>query len=139
MKRNSESISSTSSERVSLTPGESGSRGEDRACEFLAEQGFSIIKRNYHSGRTGEIDIIARKDDLILFVEVKNRSKDTFGGAREALGHRQKKHLWNAARGFIQRNSQYDSKETMYRFDLIAITGKELTWQQDILQGDRLW
>jgi putative endonuclease len=128
-----------SSDGLSLSAGESGSRGEERACEFLAEQGFSVIQRNYHSGRSGEIDVIARKDDLIIFVEVKNRSKDTFGGALEALGQKQRKHLWNAARGFLQRNSQYDSKEIMYRFDLIAITGNDLTWHHDILQGDRLW
>ncbi|CAM4079785.1 YraN family protein [Campylobacter armoricus] len=48
-----------------------GKKGEDLACEYLKNQGFEILKRNFHS-KFGEIDIIARKDKILHFIEVKS-------------------------------------------------------------------
>ncbi|OCX42700.1 hypothetical protein A7X81_06515 [Campylobacter ornithocola] len=48
-----------------------GKKGEDLACEYLKTQGFEILKRNFHS-KFGEIDIIAKKDRILHFVEVKS-------------------------------------------------------------------
>jgi len=56
----------------SLSKTDSGKIGEDLAAHFLCKKGFGILERNYHS-RYGEIDIIASKADLIVFVEVKYR------------------------------------------------------------------
>lgn len=47
-----------------------GILGEDKACKFLKKQGFEILKRNFHS-KFGEIDIIAKKDEILHFIEVK--------------------------------------------------------------------
>ena len=52
-----------------------GILGEDKACEFLKKQGFKLIKRNFHS-QFGEIDIIAKKDGILHFIEVKYTQKD---------------------------------------------------------------
>ncbi len=54
---------------------EKGNIGEDKACSFLEELGFKIIDRNYYS-RFGEIDIIATKDDVLHFIEVKSGDYD---------------------------------------------------------------
>jgi len=57
---------------------QTGSRGEDAACRFLEQDGFTIVDRNVRNKRgyaVGEIDIIARKDDRIFFVEVKTRTQ----------------------------------------------------------------
>ncbi|MDD5164906.1 MAG: YraN family protein, partial [Patescibacteria group bacterium] len=51
-----------------------GNLGEDLAVEFLEKQGYKIIERNLKTGRVGEIDIIARKDGELIFIEVKTKS-----------------------------------------------------------------
>ena len=53
----------------------SGILGEDKACAFLKKQGFKILKRNFHS-KFGEIDIIATKDEILHFIEVKFTQKN---------------------------------------------------------------
>lgn len=52
-----------------------GILGEDKACNFLKKQGFEILKRNFHS-KFGEIDIIAKKDEILHFIEVKFTQND---------------------------------------------------------------
>ncbi|HAA2046827.1 TPA_asm: hypothetical protein GD813_03985 [Campylobacter jejuni] len=52
-----------------------GILGEDKACKFLKKQGFEILKRNFHS-KFGEIDIIAKKDEILHFIEVKFTQND---------------------------------------------------------------
>ncbi|MCV3382845.1 YraN family protein [Campylobacter sp. IFREMER_LSEM_CL292] len=52
-----------------------GKKGEELACEFLKIQGFEILKRNFHS-KFGEIDIIAKKDKILHFIEVKSTQGD---------------------------------------------------------------
>ena len=66
---------------------ELGKKGEDLTVDFLKKQGYIIFKRNYHS-RYGEIDVIAEKGELLLFVEVKTRSSDLFGEPKDAVGYR---------------------------------------------------
>ena len=63
---------------------ELGEKGENIACEFLRRKGFTIIERNSHC-RFGEIDIIAEKRNLLIFVEVKYRSGKNFGGAAYSI------------------------------------------------------
>lgn len=52
-----------------------GMKAEDRACKFLKKQGFKIIERNFHS-KFGEIDIIAKKDEILHFIEVKSTARN---------------------------------------------------------------
>ena len=55
-----------------MTPSEAGRRGETAVCQYLLQHGYTIRKRNYRI-RGGEIDIIAQKDEILAFVEVKSR------------------------------------------------------------------
>lgn len=112
----------------------SGKVGEDKACLFLKEQGFTIIEQNFFAGRYGEIDIIALKDKLLVFVEVKSRSNEKFGGGIYSITEKKKKSLRLAARFFLVKNSIYDSIEYTIRFDLILIENGSITSVDDILR-----
>lgn len=61
-----------------------GIAGEEKACRYLKKHHWNIIKRNWHC-RFGEIDIIASKNNLLVFFEVRYRSSSTFGGAAESI------------------------------------------------------
>jgi putative endonuclease len=102
---------------------EIGQAGEKLAEVYLAERGYAILHRNWRCGHE-EIDLIANKDCLLHFVEVKYRSSN-FGGHPEAAVNRQKiKTLLRAIEQFLCKNPQYDD----FRLDILSITqlpGKE--------------
>lgn len=87
------------------------------AAAYLQKQGYTIIHRNYRHKRA-EIDLIAEKDGLLVFVEVKTRSSDTFGYPEEAVNRRKERMLLHAADTYIQQQKW----EKDARFDIIAIT-----------------
>lgn len=60
--------------------------GEDLASDFLINKGYKIIERNFRKGY-GEIDIVAVKENILVFVEVKTRTTPLFGGAVEAISY----------------------------------------------------
>ena len=62
-----------------------GSFFEEMACEYLVERGYSILDRNFHAGRIGEIDIVARLGNAVIFIEVKGRRSLAFGTPAEAI------------------------------------------------------
>ena len=111
-----------------------GSAGENRAASFLEEKKFSIIARNYRFGRYGEIDIVARKGNLVVFAEVKHRGTDRYGGALYSISSRKKKSLKTAARAFITGTPEYDRPEFTFRFDLISIRGDSVEWVEDMFR-----
>jgi len=94
-----------------------GSNGEDRAVAHLRQQGYTILQRNYRVGKA-EIDIIARKDGILVFVEVKTRANDHFGYPEESVSSRKQRMLLNAAESYIIQTGW----EQDIRFDIIAIT-----------------
>ena len=61
-----------------------GERGETIAADYLTQQGFTVLRRNYHT-RYGEIDIICADEHYLVFVEVKTRSSSAFGAPCEAV------------------------------------------------------
>jgi len=84
-----------------------GARGEAVAAEYLKKKGYRIIKRNYHAGIHGEIDIIAEDGPYIVFAEVKLRS-DTpvqrrFGRPSDSINSKKKKALYAAANNYMNR------------------------------------
>jgi len=74
-----------------------GRSGEDRACEFLESRGYKIIERNFRL-RQGEVDIIAEKDEIIFFVEVKTRHE---GEGIEFYSQKQRSRLMNMAEAYL--------------------------------------
>ena len=96
---------------------EFGSKGEDIAADFLAGCGYKIIERNYRFGH-GEIDIIARDGDTLVFVEVKTRKDLEFGYPELNVTKGKQKQIRKIAEAYL-----YDKKisETDCRIDVIAI------------------
>lgn len=111
-----------------------GKNGEERSALFVQEAGFSIIERNYRDGWGGEIDLIAIKDNLLLFIEVKTRNSNKFGGAAYAISPAKIKRLSLTADKFLRSNPLYNNKNICCRFDLMAIDNDEIEWVKDIIR-----
>ncbi|SHI29885.1 YraN family protein [Parasporobacterium paucivorans] len=102
---------------------QTGAQFEKITAEFLMEQGYTILEMNYRC-RTGEIDIVAKEDGYICFVEVKYRNGTDYGFPAEAIGGRKRLTIFNTARHFLLTHGYQD--ETPARFDAVLILGKEL-------------
>ena len=93
-----------------------GKLGEDKAASFLTEKGYEIVERNYRYKKS-EVDIICKKENLLVFVEVKTRSNKNFGEPETFVSHSQQKAILRAAEEYmLQTNWPSD-----IRFDIIAI------------------
>ncbi len=77
-----------------------GKIGEDLAVAMLYAEGYRILERNFRS-KTGEIDIICEKDEVIFFVEVKTRTCDVFGEPDEAVDHVKQKRMKKTAEYYL--------------------------------------
>lgn len=100
-----------------------GIRGEELACEFLMQKGFTILGRNIHLG-SYEIDIIAGDDSYILFVEVKTRIEypDTnYGSAAGAVSMTKQRNLIAAAEVYIRKVLKNDTSDRQPRIDVIEV------------------
>ena len=100
-----------------------GNDGENRAALFLESRGYTIIARNCRT-RSGEIDIIAQKSDLLVFAEVKTLPS----GGLETLAHelnlRKQKRIIETSKFFLAKHRQYNNSKI--RFDVLAIDVPEL-------------
>ena len=111
-----------------------GADGESLASEFLESNGFTIIDKNFFAGRSGEIDIISVKDKLLLFVEVKARSSEKYGGGIYSITDDKKRKLRSSAKYYLLKNPAYNSPEYSIRFDLIIVKDGVIEWIDDIIR-----
>ena len=81
-----------------------GELGESLAAEYLTKNGFYILDRNWTFGRL-EIDIIAKKEDVLVFIEVKMRSNDYYGSPWQNVGPQKQRRLIRAANYYIQKKN----------------------------------
>ena len=96
-----------------------GQQAESIACQYLKEARLKINQRNYHTQR-GEIDIIARDGDTVVFVEVRYRNSSTYGSAEESINHRKQQRIIHAAQAWLQEHRLTES--TVCRFDTVCIS-----------------
>ena len=96
-----------------------GKQGEERAVRELERRGYAILARRYRT-RHGEIDIVARDGDTIVFVEVKAKETDEFGTAAEAVTARKQRRIVSMSVDYLARN-RLTAKPC--RFDVVAIDG----------------
>jgi len=94
-----------------------GKRGERLAQEHLRRQGYRILETNFRS-REGEIDIVAEKDDWLVFVEVRTRRNAQLGSAEESVTKAKQQRLALLAEGYLQAR---DSPPPNWRIDVVAI------------------
>ncbi|MBT8260018.1 MAG: YraN family protein [Flavobacteriaceae bacterium] len=95
---------------------ELGKKGEQLAVDFLQEHNYTIIERNYRFDKA-EVDIIAKKEDVLAIIEVKTRSSTDFGNPQDFLKTKQIQRLVKAVDEYVTVNNLY----VEIRFDIIAI------------------
>ncbi len=95
-----------------------GSLGETLACRFLRKEGYKILYRNFKENRGGEIDIVCRDNDTLVFVEVKTRGGEYYGRPFEAIRRDQQRRI---SRGALTWLRMLDNPEIPFRFDVVEI------------------
>lgn len=98
-----------------------GCAGEDAACAELRRRGYEILARQYRT-RAGEIDIVARDGATTVFVEVKTRRGQEFGGGAAAVTWRKQRRIARVAQQFLARHGTIDRP---CRFDVVVVTPGE--------------
>ncbi len=94
-----------------------GQRGESLAAAYLEAQGYQILQRNYRCP-LGELDLVAREGEYLVFVEVKCRTSWRFGHPAEAVGYSKRKRLERLGSYFLR---QYRMENQPCRFDVVAV------------------
>lgn len=102
-----------------------GSKYETMAIHYMQEQGMEVLCRNYHC-KQGEIDIIAKEEPYLLFVEVKYRADLKKGYPAEAVTSLKQQRILQTARYYLYEH--HLPEETAVRFDVVAILGEELQY-----------
>ncbi len=97
---------------------EKGTQQEIIAAQYLEKNGYVILEQNYRC-RYGELDIVAKKNDMLVIVEVKFRSSAGCGDPAEAVDARKQKKICAVTLNYLMRHPQYQEKPC--RFDVIAI------------------
>lgn len=106
----------------------SGRAAEDRALAHLAQHGLTLVERNFRC-RSGEIDLVMKDGDTLVFVEVRMRRSANFGGAAASVTPAKQARLTNAAQFFLLR---YPAPPAC-RFDVVAIDGDQLDWLKNAI------
>ncbi len=95
---------------------ELGIKGEDIAARYLEDDGYIILERNWRSGHK-EIDLVARKEDQLIIIEVKTRSGTGFGDPEDAVTDKKIRRIVSAADAYLR----HGNLELPVRFDIITI------------------
>jgi putative endonuclease len=98
-----------------------GASAEYDATQLLVDAGYRIVERNYRC-KAGELDIVARDGDVLVFVEVRSRSDGEHGSAFETIRHRKQHRVIRVARHYLEAVAPVFEE---CRFDVVAITAGE--------------
>ncbi len=94
-----------------------GALGEERAAAYLQQQGYVLRARNWRHEH-GELDIVAERDSVIVFVEVRTRRSDRFGAAEESITQHKRARLIATAQAYLEAHNLQDAQ---WQIDVIAI------------------
>ncbi len=103
---------------------ETGRHAENTASDFLQQQGYRILERNY-SCRLGEIDLIAEERNVLVFVEIKFRQNETYGLPQEAVTYQKQKQIIRVALSYLKRKNFVRSRPDI-RFDVVSISPEKI-------------
>lgn len=112
---------------------EIGQQAELVACHFLEKKGLKLLAKNYRC-KLGEIDLIMLDQNDVVFVEVRARSSDDFGGAVESVTKTKQRKVIKTATHFLLAQKWLDKVEC--RFDIIGITQNQIDWIKDAFSAD---
>ena len=114
---------------------DNGRRSEQQALKFLESKGLTLIASNLRY-KFGELDLIMLEQQTIIFVEVKYRRHESYGGALHSLGQQQAIRLQRCAKAWLQKHDPQSKRAC--RFDLVALSGNfsdtECVWIKNIFQ-----
>jgi putative endonuclease len=107
---------------------EIGRSGEDRALAYLQQQGLTLVERNFLC-KTGELDLIMRDGEHLVFVEVRERGTPYFGGAAASISPAKRRRILRAAKFYLLRFV----KMPPCRIDVVSIDGDRLNWLRNAI------
>lgn len=107
-----------------------GDAAEDRALHFLQQHGLTLIDRNFRC-KGGEIDLVMRERNTLVFVEVRKRADTSYGGAAASVTARKQARLIVAAQTYLQR---YTAPPPC-RFDVVAMDGEATDWLKNAIDA----
>lgn len=116
---------------------EAGLRSEQKAMDYLTSQGLRCIMRNYRC-RLGEIDLIMRDQDYLVFIEVRARTSQGFGGGVASINLAKQQKLLKTASHYLLINKLQDKQPV--RFDVVSLDGPlnscKVTWLKNAITAD---
>ncbi|WP_461537783.1 YraN family protein [Spongorhabdus nitratireducens] len=108
---------------------------EDLALRYLCRKGLKLIARNY-ACRSGEIDLVMKDRQQLVFIEVRYRKDQKYGGALDSVTARKQQRIYKTAQHYLQ---QHNASSESCRFDVIALegspTGPAISWIKDAFQS----
>lgn len=104
-----------------------GRLGEKKAEEYLRKRGYKILALNFKT-HIGEIDIVAKYDGVIVFVEVKTRKNDAYGSPAEAVNRQKQQKYFKVATEYLKKNKLVDAE---CRFDVIEVEEDKINHIKD--------
>lgn len=102
-----------------MTSHSKGQHAESACCEYLQQQGLKLLTRNYR-GKRGEIDIVMQDENALVFVEVRYRKNDAYGGALESITAEKQARVTATAEQYLQ----HETKMKNGRIDVVAMSQK---------------
>ena len=108
-----------------------GDWGEEIASAFFKKGGYAILEKKYRTP-VGEIDLICKRGDVIVFVEVKTRASSRFGGPGDAITPYKKERIIRAARWYIMEKLHKDME---FRFDCLFIRGNPKQYELEHVEA----
>ncbi len=111
-----------------------GAEAEERALKHLRRKGrHHCLARNFRTPG-GEVDLVTLEGEVLVFVEVRARTRSEYGLPEETVGPRKRQRLQRAARAYLASNP--DQGRRRCRFDVVAVDGQGLRWIRDAFQAD---
>lgn len=99
-----------------------GREKELYAAHYLESKGYKVVAKNYRT-KFGEIDIVARQGDILVFIEVRSRKDDYFGKPQESIKRQKREKIVKTAVSFLTIYTEYYSS---VRFDVISVVGNDI-------------
>jgi len=101
-----------------------GRWGENEASQFLKNAGYKILRRNFRGPHGGEVDIVCRDQEILVFVEVKTRTDEQFGSPSKAVNRKKQRLIVKAAMVWLR---MLDMPDIAFRFDIIEVLDEKPT------------
>ena len=107
-----------------------GAAAEEQALQYLLQRGLTLVARNFRRP-FGELDLIMQDQSTLVFVEVRSRASQRFGGAAASISSSKQRRMQLAALAFLQTYKRAPA----CRFDVIAIDAGVVTWLTNVMNG----